>query len=63
MENARNLKEMVDFIERQANEEALKLFGEEKYKEYKKILNILDATSEEERSFSYIVGEINAYLG
>jgi len=63
MENARNLKEMVDFIERQADEEALKLFGEEKHKEYKRILNILDATWEEDCSFSYVVGELNAYLG
>jgi len=62
MEKTKSLKEMAKFIEELANKEMEKFFDKEKYEEYKRILSILDTISDEKPSFSYVVGEINAYL-
>lgn len=63
MEKTKSLKEIAEFIEELANKEIEKKFTKEKYEEYRRIFSILDAISEEKPSFSYVVGEINAYLG
>ena len=59
----KSLREMVEFLDKKARKETLKTFGEEGYKKYCELTNLLDAQQEESLDFTLVASEINAYLG
>lgn len=62
-ENSKSLTEIIEFLDKKAEEQALISLGEKGYYDHQKILNLLDSMENKEEEFVLLSGEMNAYLG